>query len=155
MGKNIHHGEMFVSQCREGGYQALIPTVWDKPPIHKARFSKGKYRNPKLMARMYADKYLKYYYGEKRADYIASIPQFVKKMQFGCGVNIKLTTKIQRKIVRTVIDISWSEYNNRETYRMTRRRTTINYSEETRIEAQHRASLLAAKKKSRDNLFKH
>lgn len=97
MPKTIHYGNMFVmeDQRKNGSFIATCPDVWGGKPITK-HFGHTDHTNPKLRAEAFVTGLLEEMYGVKRAAFIQSTPQWVKKMKFGCGVNLSTTT-ISRK----------------------------------------------------------
>ncbi|EOV8094092.1 hypothetical protein ACOKWN_003864 [Vibrio parahaemolyticus] len=155
MPKKINYGQMFVFPHLKKGrnttlYVAKIPTVWSEKPFNTLCFSSRHYRNPKLMAQRYTEKFLKAYYGAARAEYIISIPQFIRYFQFGCRVHVYETHATSRGKRYPKIVMAWteivSEYNCKPT--AVRRQSGLNYSPENRIEKHHQMSLKVARKRA-------
>lgn len=138
---------MFVcpDSKRAGAYLANIPLAWDTPNILSQYFGSRHYRFPKLAAIKFVNKFVRHYYGEARGDYILSIPQFVKRMKFGCQVNVLETTGVARGRRYPKIAITWSEYHGS---RKKRKQMMMVYNESNRIEKLHQASLKAAQKRA-------
>jgi len=145
--KNINYGAMFVTPDtkRVGAFNVKIPTLWDELEEVKMYFGTRHYRFPKLSAQTFVQRFLDEYYGEVRSDYILSIPQFVRRMRFGCQVNIMDTTTVSRGRKYTKLAITWTEYIGRESIR---RQKTMLYHAENKVERHHEASLFAAKKRA-------
>ncbi|MEZ8733946.1 hypothetical protein, partial [Vibrio sp. 10N.239.312.D08] len=83
------------------------------------------YKNPKFAAQRFVNSFLMEYYGESRADFILSIPQFVQRMRFGCQVNIMDTLTSSRGQTYPKFAITWSEFNGRT---KTRKQKTMQYN---------------------------
>lgn len=151
MPKKVHHGAMFVfpNVERKGSFVAKIPTVWDEDQVITKYFGTANYDYPKLAALRFVDKYLNYYYGKDRAEYISSIPQFVKRMKFGCQVGITETQTSRRGVKYPCVIVGWSEY---EGAKRRRKQKVFLYNAENRIPKLHEASLFAAKKRSEQTM---
>lgn len=147
MPKKINYGAMFVTHDRNGNYVATVPTVWSQNQKKSGYFAASMHKNPKLFAQVWVGNFLRAYYGEVRADYIQSIPQFVKRMRFGCGVGIYEGEHVSRGVRRPKITLYWSELVKKPDGLFTTRRRQTNYiyREDNRIEQHHKASLKAAK----------
>lgn len=147
MPKKINYGAMFVvpDSKRKGSFNVKISTVWDEQKEIRMYFGSRHYKYPKLAAQSFAMKFLKAYYGDERSDHIISTPQFVRRMRFGCQVNIMDTFTSIRGRKYHKLAITWSEFNGRTT---TRRQKTLLYNPENRVEKHHQASLFAASKRA-------
>ncbi|MBB1466440.1 hypothetical protein H5300_24840 [Vibrio sp. SG41-7] len=147
MPKKINYGEMFVTPDakRQGSFNAKIPTVWDEQEELTKYFGVRHYKSPKFAAQCFVNSFLSEYYGEVRAEFILSIPQFVQRMRFGCQVNIMDTFSSSRGRKYPKFAITWSEFNGRTKIR---RQKTMLYNSENRVERHHQASLFAAKKRA-------
>lgn len=147
MPKKINYGEMFVTPDtkRQGSFNVKIPTIWDEPEEFRKYFGIRHYKCPKFAAQRFANRFLKEYYGEVRAEYILNIPQFVQRMKFGCQFNIMETLGSSRGRKYPKLAITWSEYNGRTNIR---KQKTMLYNSENRVEKHHQASLIAAKKRA-------
>lgn len=103
-------------------------------------------RNPKLSARIYADKFLSNYYGHVRAQWIASVPQFIHKMKYGCGVSYRDAARTSKGKLYPIFDISYTEHVSSDGgAQAKRRRVTRAYNDENKKQVEHEVTLLVAK----------
>ena len=150
MPKKINYGSMFVTPDtkRKGSFVVAIPTVWTERKSLKSYFGASDYRNPKLQAAAFVNRYLREYYGSKRAEYILSIPQFVHRMKFGCCVSYREGIKRGRGVEYPCFDISFTEYvltdGNHRLISKRRRKTRL-FSPQTKVEVEHLVTLEVAK----------
>lgn len=152
MPKLINYGNMFVIEDprKNGSFIAACPDIWGERPITK-HFGHSDYTNPKLRAEAFVTKLLKEMYGSKRAAFIQSTPQWVKKMKFGCGVNISTTTISRKNKIEGIRTYPAVRLTYRKHILNGHKMTTkqVNrvfiFNNENRIEKEHEASIEAAK----------
>lgn len=136
---------VFPNLTRKGSFIAKIPTVWDECLFTIKYFGSKKYDDPKLAALNFVETFLNDYYGKVRAKSISSMPQFVRRMKFGCQVGITDTRVIRRGEKYPCIIVGWSEYDGNK---RCRKQKIFLYNSENRLERFHKASLFAAKKRA-------
>lgn len=149
----INYGQMFVipDPKRDGAYLANIPIVENNFEVitKVVYFGKTIYRYPKLMASLYVDKVLTSLYGEVRATYIRTIPQFIHRMKFGNQVSLVYTTATSRQVKYDVIRVCWSEFELvGRRYERKRKNKSWNYNATNKREVEHIANLFAAHKRA-------
>lgn len=139
---------MYVTPINgNGSYLVSIPKIWDRVKVHQKTFSSSSYNAPKLAAQSYVTRELKDYYGEERADFIVSIPQFVHTMKLGCGVSYRDTFKVSRGVRYPCFDISYTEYvsNHLGQLEPKRKRRSFSYMAENKSYIEHKVSLEVAR----------
>lgn len=140
---------MFVSPDtkRKGSFNVKIPTLWSEDKEKTMYFGARHYAFPKLSAQSFVTSFLCEYYGSTRAKFILTNPQFVKRMKFGCQVNVMDTFASSRGRIYPKIAVTWTEFFPDGTRK--RKQKTFLYSADNKIQRHHEASLFAARTRAR------
>lgn len=150
MPKIIHYGNMHVhSEHHDNTYCFSFTHVWANEVITKC-FSTKNYKYPKLSAEIFASRFIASCYGKKRADYISSIPQWIKKMRFGCQVGVHEAKAKSRGVEYDAFRIYWTDYwfDSNGNYQSRRRTTKRLYNEQNKKDVAHHVSLFIAQKRA-------
>ncbi len=150
MPKVIHYGNMFVfPDHSSGSYCFSFTHVWANKVMTKY-FSAKTYKHPKLSAEIFASRLITSLYGKKRADYISSIPQWIKKMKFGCQVGAHEAKAVSRGVEYDAFRIYWTDYwfDSSGKYHSRRRTTKRLYNQQNKKEVEHKVSLFLAQKRA-------
>ncbi|USD98899.1 hypothetical protein CTT30_22720 (plasmid) [Vibrio coralliilyticus] len=151
MPRKFNRGSLFVwpDSKRDGAFIVNIPAIWNDEDDFSGYFGARKWKHPKLVAQKAARHFVERYYGKERTDLILSIPRYLDRLTFGCGVSARKTVVRVRGRPYHRILIEWPEYDfSSGEWRPKKRSKSINFTSSNLAETEHRASLIAAEKRA-------
>lgn len=133
---------------RKGSFNAKVINKFDNK-VENRYFGVRKYSYPKLAAERWVDERLCEIYGKSRAEFISTIPHYVTRFKWGCGVSVEYENKKKGRRKADSVYISWREYDskiNKTVHNKIRFALTDSTKENRQIE--HYVHMIAVKKRS-------